>query len=104
MPKFDAYANPIAEQRRQVPYWLDVQADFLSRLDTRVVIPLRKPRDAAGTAQRLNPRVTVDGQELYLDTANLAAVPARLLRKRVANLAESRHGVQDALDFLFTGF
>jgi hypothetical protein len=28
MARFDVYANPIADQRREVPYWIDVQFLF----------------------------------------------------------------------------
>ena len=35
MARFDVYQNPIAEQRRTVPYWLDIQSDFVESLQTR---------------------------------------------------------------------
>ena len=41
MARFDVYQNPIAEQRRTVPYWLDIQSDFVESLQHGVVLPLR---------------------------------------------------------------
>jgi hypothetical protein len=39
MARFDVYATPIAEDRRHTPFWLDVQADHLQGLGTRVIGP-----------------------------------------------------------------
>ena len=103
MARLDVFANPIAELRREVPYWIDVQADYLRSLGTRVVIPLRRVRANAAPAERLNPVFEIESAQVFLDTANIATFPAHRLTKRVANLAERRFDVDNALDFLFQG-
>ena len=40
MAQFDVYLNPNAATRKIIPYLLDVQADLLDTLSTRVVVPL----------------------------------------------------------------
>ena len=40
MAQFDVYLNPNSSTRRNIPYLLDVQADLLDAMATRVVVPL----------------------------------------------------------------
>lgn len=104
MARFDVYATPIREERNHTPYWLDVQADHLSALATRVIVPLRKVQPKMPLKQRLNPEFVVDGMAVFADTANLGNFPIALLRKPVGSLREHRFAVDDALDFLLAGF
>lgn len=52
MAQFDVYANPNPNTNKEVPYPLDVQADILSSLETRVIVPLVIQ---SKTAKHLNP-------------------------------------------------
>ena len=104
MPRFDVYANPEAGERKQTPYFLDVQNDHIDNLGTRIVIPLRRQAVFGPRAQRLNPTVAWAGETLVLDTAALGAVPQSELRKAVGDLRASRADVQDALDALFGSY
>ncbi len=40
MAQFDVYANPNPDSQQQIPYLVDIQADLLDHLATRVVAPL----------------------------------------------------------------
>ena len=40
MAQFDVFENPNKETNQVVPYLLDVQADLLDTLSTRIVVPL----------------------------------------------------------------
>ncbi len=104
MPRFDVYPTPFPDEKRHTPYWLDVQADHLDGLATRVVVPLRKVTAGGPLKQRLNPELDVDGTTVFVDTANIASYPVSLLRHPVANLRSERLSIENALDFLFTGF
>ena len=104
MARFDVYANPEATERRQTPYFLDVQNDHIDSLATRVVIPLRREVAFGPRAQRLNPLLTLRTEALVLDTAALGAVPQSELRKPVGDLRSARSEVQDALDALFGSY
>lgn len=103
MAGLDVYADPIAEQRRDLPCRIDVQADDLHALGTRAVIALRRVRPARRYAQRLNAVFTVESAKVFLDTANIATFPAHRLSKRVTDLSAHRFDIDNALDFLFQG-
>jgi toxin CcdB len=96
--------NPIADERKHTPFWLDVQADHLQALGTRVIVPLCRAAPKRPLKQRLNPEFDVDGMPVYADAANIATFPLALLRRPVASLKHQRLVIDDALDFLFTGF
>lgn len=102
MAQFDVHRNP---KRGAFPLLLDVQAELLSQLATRVVVPMTKvDRRAPKSITRLNPTATVDGVEYALVFQELAAVPKSLLGERVQSLAARRTELIAALDLLFTGF
>jgi toxin CcdB len=101
--QFSVYRNPSAWSQDRVPYLLDVQADLLDELATRVVIPLVRRDYVAKPMQILNPVFTVEQQEVVLSTAEIAGVPVKALGERVGTLAAQRGTVVAALDFLLTG-
>ncbi len=91
---------------KTTPYLLDVQSDLLDGLDTRMVIPLRSlqafPRVKLST--RLTPVLTLQGEELLMETPKMGAVPARVLKTPVTSLASEQAHISAALDFLFQGY
>ena len=104
MAQFDVYRNPSAATRERVPYLLDVQADLLDALATRIVVPLCRPEVLSGkSAERLNPAFEVEGVTLLMLTPELAGIPRKALGPRVANLATKRPAIVAALDLAFTG-
>jgi toxin CcdB len=103
--QFDIYRNSDERTRVHTPYLLDAQADLLSELATRVVVPLRP-----GTAEepwaisRLHTVITV-GEEPHLAVVSeLAAVPVTILGSRVGNARSYRTELLAAIDLLITGF
>ncbi len=100
--QFDVYRNggPNAEE---IAFLLDVQADLLAHLATRIVIPLVRGPSAV-ESRRLNPTVFVDGETVLLSTQELGAIPAReLAGPPVANLGDQRYKIIDAIDVLISG-
>jgi toxin CcdB len=98
MARFDVYANPGGG------FVLDVQADLLDELKTRVVVPLL-PLDAAPQpARRLNPVFELEGTRCVMVTQFLAAVPVSVLASPIANLSAHRDEIVAALDMVFHGF
>ena len=55
MAQFDVYLNPNSSTRRNIPYLLDVQADLLDAMATRVVVPLVLAEVMGDGARQLNP-------------------------------------------------
>jgi toxin CcdB len=103
MARFDVYANPDAQERKRVPFFLDVQNDPIQGIQTRVVIPLWKASVLAVRAEGINPLLQVQGQSVVLDAAALGAVPCNMLGAAVDNVSTQQLAIQDALDALFGG-
>ena len=101
MARFDVYANPDANERKVVPYLLDVQNDYLHGLETRVVVPLRSASLLQLRAKGLNPELEVVGKAVVMETAAIGAIPTSELRRPVGNLLRDQLTIQDALDTLF---
>ena len=100
MARFDIYKNP-AKSAHAVPYLLDVQSDYVSGLPTRLVIPLRARISLQALPQDLCPILTISGQEYFLATAELGAVPAKLLQSRIGHADDRAFEVSTALDRIF---
>ncbi len=100
MARFDVYHLPEVDQ-----YVLDVQADILDELRTRVVIPL-SPRKAAEKElmAKLRPIVQIGDQQYSLNTMEIAAIPCALLGEQIANLEDQSRAIVDGIDFLLQGF
>jgi toxin CcdB len=99
MARFDVYSNPDGEG-----YLLDVQADILSYLRSRVVVPLQPKAVAHIPMARLNPVIEVGENEVVMMTHFLSAVPTCILQSPIANLDPQRDVIVDAMDFLQQGF
>jgi toxin CcdB len=104
MAQFDVYRNPNPATRTRNPYLLDVQAELLDALATRVVVPLCRPDVLSGKpAERLNPQFELEGRKVLMLTPELAGVSRKVLGEQVANLADERTAIIAALDLVFTG-
>ncbi|WP_299869853.1 CcdB family protein [uncultured Roseobacter sp.] len=99
MAKFDVYLGSEKDS-----LLLDVQADLLDALNTRMVVPLMTVGTAPVPAKRLNPVFVIDGIEYVMVTQFIAAVPRSILREPVANLNDSFEDITAAIDMLIQGF
>ena len=104
MAQFDVFENPNQETNQAVPYLLDIQADLLDGLSTRVVVPLMASSAIGKAIKHLNPRFTIRDTTVFMSTAELAGIPVRAMGEKVASLKDQRQDIIAALDFLFTGF
>ncbi|KAA0684158.1 CcdB family protein [Roseomonas genomospecies 6] len=102
MAQFDIRRNPSPRSRASTPYVLIVQCDLLADLEPVAVVPLRRKDTLGPPIRRLNPSFTVDGVEVVMMPNAIAGVSKRDLGEVVANLAEHRHDIIAALDFLLT--
>jgi len=103
MAQFDVYLNPNRSTRQAIPYLLDVQADLLDSLTTRVVVPLLRAEIMGLSASKLNPKFTINNTVVVMSSAELAGVSIRSLGEKVASLKAQRNEIIAALDLLFTG-
>lgn len=101
MSQFDVYKDKVGSR---YPLLLDVQADLLGHLSTRVVVPLAtKQRYPATPIRRLNPILLVRGVEYVAVFQELAAIAATELGSLVAACHDRRADLLAALDLVFTG-
>jgi len=104
MAQFDVYENTNPAIKQTIPYLLDIQADLLDNLTTRVVVPLITASAMGKAAKHLNPQFKIKRTVLVMSTAELAGVSVNILGEKVCSLKEQRNEINAALDFLFTGF
>ena len=57
MARFEIYPNPIAADRVDFPFVLDIQSDLLYRFAERVCVPLVRPGAVPGLTERFNPSI-----------------------------------------------
>jgi len=104
MKQFDVVDNPFPRSRERQPFLVALQSDLLVRnLDTVVVAPL-EPAAAGTFADRLNPRIDVEGRSFVLIAQELVTVRKNSLGNPRASVAGERDSIIAALDVLFTGF
>ena len=83
---------------------LDCQADILSGLNTRLVVPLLPIGEAPKPATRLNPMFEMDGVSHVMVTQFAATVPVAEMRAPMATLKDHAFAIGNALDMLISGF
>jgi toxin CcdB len=76
---------------------------LVHNIDTTVAAPL-EPAESGMFADRLNPRVGIDGKVFALITQELVTVRKSVLGQTCGSIAAERDAVIAALDLLFTGF
>ncbi len=99
MARFDVYENSDGEG-----YLLDVQADLLNHLNTRIVVPLLPVEIAPKPAKTLNPCFEIAGENLVMATQFMAAIPTNILPNPLINLHWRHDEIIAAIDFLMQGF
>ncbi len=100
MARLDVYEAPGRAKRGHV---VDVQADLLSHLSTRVVVPLLPVGELRHIAAELNPVISIEGQDHVLVPQAIATVPRQELKARVGTLVAHHDVILRAIDVLLSG-
>ena len=101
MAQFDLFRHA---RSKRYPFLVDLQADLLRDLVTRVVAPLTAVKRLRGKPiGRLNPIVEVEGTEYAVLFQELAALPVAALGAAAGSLHTRRDELVAAVDLLFTG-
>lgn len=104
MTQFVAYKNQNPDSMASYPYLLEIQSDFLSELQTTVVLPLMPARLGSAIAMtRLNPVVEIEDQKFVVMTQDVAGIARKDLAKASRDLRQHRAEIMAALDFLISG-
>ena len=85
MAQYDVFANPSRSAADGIPYVVVIQSDLLNALATRLTIPLAVLDTATKVPTALCPVIVVKGQRLNALAHYAAPLPAKLLRRPVAN-------------------
>ena len=101
MARFDVFVLRIGGQPQ---YALDVQADRLSDLPTRVMIPLAPQAELRAAILDLIPIFKIAGRAYGMKTYDPIVVPARLARRPVFSFADRQDDITRAIDILFGGY
>ena len=100
MARFDVY-----KYSPDVPFLVDIQADLLSGLKTRAVIPLLPQAQAKHEVlPRLKPIIKINGKNYVLITTDIGTIRTADLGSSVENVKDQRQAIVDAIDFLLQGF
>ncbi len=99
MAKYDVFPNPSGEG-----FLLELQADLLSDLNTRVMAPLLPATPSVKVIRRLNPSFVIDGKQYVLFTHLIATVAVARLAEPRTNFHRHQDEIVAALEMLFQGF
>jgi len=104
MAQFSLYKNEDRSSNQAYPYFIDVQNNLLSDLNSRLVIPLSS-HDALNKtdAKRLCPVIHLDEGEFVLLTHQMTSVPKSILKTKIASLENFRYEILAAIDMLISG-
>lgn len=103
MAQFDVYTNPSKKSKTYYPNLVDVQNNYISELETRIVIPLGKAgyfEDKIMT--KLQIKISYEDQELVLMTPQISSIPRNTLKEPVGSLQHLQQEIIDTLDFAIT--
>lgn len=104
MAQFDVYINPSKATRKQYPYLLDIQSEYLDELATRIVIPLVDASLFKSSAMKtLTPEVSFSDERLLVLTPQISSMPKKQLTDPIGSLSHLREDIINALDFALLG-
>ena len=101
--QYDVYLNPNAKSRHLYPYMMDVQADLLNALPTRLVVPLRAYTIKSDFPRNLTPSFFVKDEEFTLMTYLATAMDKKNLKKKVFSLKQHASEIIPAIDCVLCG-
>lgn len=104
MSQFTLYRNNDSSTGTAYPYFVDIQAELLETLNTRLVIPLTPIELIEKKApSHLCPTISIDEGHFVILTHQMASVPSRILTDPVNDLSAFRSEIIAAIDFLVSG-
>jgi toxin CcdB len=95
--RFDLY-------RRQGRLVVDVRANIIPFVGTRLVIPLYQLGEVPRSMAKLHPVLAIHGQPFVLATHLMAAVPAIELGSAIGSVDEHYDSITEAISVVLNGF
>lgn len=103
MAQYDVYINPSHSAADGIPYVVVIQSDVLDALATRLTLPLAVLDPGAKVPTALCPVIAVKGRRLHALAHYAAPLPAKLLKRPVANVAAQASSLVSAMDAVLSG-
>lgn len=103
MAQYDVFTNPSSSAADGIPYVVVIQSDLLDALATRLTLPLAVLDAANQVPTTLCPVIMVKGKRLHALAHYAAPLPARVLRRPVANVAAQASALVSAMDTVLPG-
>ena len=103
MAQYDVFPNPSSSAANGIPYVVVIQSDLLDALATRLTMPLAVLDVAVKVPTALCPFISVKGQRLHALAHYAAPLPAKVLRRRVDNVAAQASALVSAMDAVLSG-
>jgi toxin CcdB len=103
MAQYDVFNNPSKSAADGIPYVVVIQSDLLDALSTRLTMPLAVFDASTTVPTALCPLIMVKGRRMHALAHFAAPLPAKLLRRRVDNVAAQSSALVSALDAVLSG-
>ena len=103
MAQYDVVPNPSSSAANGITHVVVIQSDMLDVLATRMSIPLAELDMAVKVPTALCPVIVVNGKRLHALAHYAAPLPARLLKRPVANVAAQASALVSAMDAVLSG-
>ena len=103
MAQYDVFTNPSKSAADGVPYVVVIQSDLLDALATRMSIPLAELDAQIKVPTALCPTVTVKGKHFHALAHYAAPLPAKSLKRPLANVASQADMLVSAIDTAISG-
>ena len=103
MAQYDVFTNPSHSAADGIPYVVVIQSDLLDALATRLTMPLAEPDALVKAPAMLCPVIVVKGKRLHALAHYAAPLPAKLLRRRIDNVAAQGSVLASAMDAVLSG-
>ena len=104
MSQFDLYTNTDKNTSKTYPFFIDVQNNLLSSLNSRVVIPLTPvTKNNQPYPDKLCPVLQIAGKKYALLSQQMTSISTSFLKKKEISMAIYRNEMIAAIDFLITG-
>ena len=103
MAQYDVFTNPSKSAADGIPYVVVIQSDLLDALATRMTIPLAVLNDHIKVPTALCPIVTVKGNRYHALAHYAAPLPAKALKRPLANVESQADVLVSAIDTVISG-
>ena len=96
--------NPSKTSSKFYPYLVDIQSNYISEIDTRIVIPLGRVESFKNQImKKLQLEIHYKDEALVLMNPQIASISKKLLKSPLGSLEHLKQEIIDALDFAITG-